>query len=391
MLENGIPRDQIIHLAYDDIASSYYNPYPGQLFNEPTEAGTPGTNVYDQTEIDYSGSQVNKTNFFNVLLGDDSNGPALKSDENSRVFVYFVDHGGAGVICTPGSSADWIYADELNTTLKQMKTNGMFKELVFYLETCESGSMFPNITEEDGIYALTASNATLSSWGAYCGSEAVVDGKNIGSCLGDLFSINWMQDTEGHDVAVETLSQQASTVTDLTTRSPVQQFGASSFLDEPIGDFQGVEGGILDWKNDWKNKIKHSAKNIYKSAVNQKKPSVDNVDSRDSDLHFWYQQTVLAKNDEARTDAEKGLHDELHSRGVYDSMFIQFDTNDNAPEIPQDYDCLRMMVGGVEDMCGKWTSYGLKYIRKLANMCDTYTADELSDAYAKIGQFCGSV
>ena len=47
MLENGIPRDQIIHLAYDDIASSYYNPYPGQLFNEPTEAGTPGVNVYD--------------------------------------------------------------------------------------------------------------------------------------------------------------------------------------------------------------------------------------------------------------------------------------------------------------------------------------------------------
>ena len=195
-----------------------------------------------------------------------------------------------------------------------MKTKGMFKELVFYLETCESGSMFPNITEEDGIYALTASNATLSSWGAYCGSEAVVDGKNIGSCLGDLFSINWMQDTEGHDPAVETLSQQASTVTDLTTRSPVQQFGASSFLDEPVGDFQGTEGGVLDWKD----KIVHHAKNTYKSAVSQKKPSVDNVDSRDSDLHFWYRQTVLANNDEDKTNAEKGLHDELHSRGVYD-------------------------------------------------------------------------
>ncbi len=121
MMENGIPRDQIIHLAYDDVANSRYNPFPGQLFNKPTDAGTPGVNVYDQSEIDYSGSAVNKQNFFNVLLGDDSNGPALKSDENSKVFVYFVDHGGAGLICTPQGSQDWIYADELDSTLQTMK------------------------------------------------------------------------------------------------------------------------------------------------------------------------------------------------------------------------------------------------------------------------------
>ena len=45
MLENGIPRDQIIHLAYDDIASHYFNPFPGQLFNRPSFG--PGRNVYD--------------------------------------------------------------------------------------------------------------------------------------------------------------------------------------------------------------------------------------------------------------------------------------------------------------------------------------------------------
>jgi len=97
-----------------------------------------------------------------VLLGDTSApGPVLKSNSDSKVFVYFVDHGGRGLICTPSaSSADWIYADELNSTLQQMKDKGMFKELVFYLETCESGSMFPNLTESENIYAMTASNAT---------------------------------------------------------------------------------------------------------------------------------------------------------------------------------------------------------------------------------------
>jgi len=161
MLANGIPRENIIHLAYDDIANNRENPFKGQLFNKPDVSG-PGVNVYDATEIDYSGKEVNKENFFKVLLGDTSApGPVLKSNSESKVFIYFVDHGGRGLICTPSSfSRDWIYADDLDSTLQQMKDNGMFKELTFYLETCESGSMFPNLTESENIYAMTASNAT---------------------------------------------------------------------------------------------------------------------------------------------------------------------------------------------------------------------------------------
>ena len=160
MLANGIPRENIIHLAYDDIANNRENPFKGQLFNKPDVSGA-GVNVYDATEIDYKGAEVNKTNFLKVLLGDTSaSGPVLKSNSESKVFIYFVDHGGAGLICTPLSSSDWIYADELDSTLQKMKDNGMFKELTFYLETCESGSMFPNLTASENIYAMTASNAT---------------------------------------------------------------------------------------------------------------------------------------------------------------------------------------------------------------------------------------
>ena len=50
-----------------------------------------------------------------------------------------------------------------------MKDKKMFKELTFYLEACESGSMFPGLMGDDKIYAMTASNASDSSWGAYCG------------------------------------------------------------------------------------------------------------------------------------------------------------------------------------------------------------------------------
>jgi len=385
MLDNGIPRDQIIHLAYDDIAQNRMNPFPGQLFNKPTPSGTPGVNVYDQSEIDYSGSAVNKENFLNVLKGIDTGaGPVLKSDENSRVFVYFVDHGGAGLICTPQGSSDWIYADELDSTLQYMKDNSMFKELVFYLETCESGSMFPNLNADENIYAMTASNATQSSWGAYCGSEAYVDGTNIGSCLGDLFSINWMEDTEANNIATESLQTQQDTVTKLTNRSPVCTFGNFDFLSEPIGDFQGTcENNATATE-----KIFSKFTNVVNSVVDKNDPSREHVSSRDHDLHFYYNRVMSHGTQEDYDNLAK----EIEHRQFIDSFVADVlpEENANAPETPQNFDCLRMMVGGVEEMCGDWTAYSLQYVRRLANICDTKSADEVSDIYVKIGQYCGS-
>ena len=385
MLDNGIPRDQIIHLAYDDVANSRYNPFPGQLFNKPTAAGVEGVNVYDQSEIDYSGKAVNKENFLNVLKGIDTGaGPVLKSDENSKVFVYFVDHGGAGLICTPNGSSDWIYADELDSTLQTMKDTNMFGELVFYLEACESGSMFPNLVADENIYALTASNATLSSWGAYCGSEATINGTSIGSCLGDLFSINWMEDTEANNVSTETLLTQQATVTKLTDRSPVCVFGNTSFLSEPIGDFQGTcENNATATE-----KIMGKFTNLYNKVADERVPSKDHVSSRDHDLHFYYNRVMSHGTEEDY----QNLQNEIDHRQFIDAFVAEVfpEENVNAPEIPQNFDCLRMMVGGVEEMCGDWSAYSLQYIRKLANVCDTKTADEVSDIYVKVGQYCGS-
>ena len=78
--------------------------------------------------------------------------------------------------------------------------------MVFYIEACESGSMFPNIKPDQKIYAVTASNATQISFAAYCSPDDSVEGVSIGTCLGDQFSINWMEDTQGHNLFVETLA-----------------------------------------------------------------------------------------------------------------------------------------------------------------------------------------
>ena len=71
VLKAGIKPEHIITLAMDDIANSEENPYPGQLFNKPTAEGTPGVDVYDGCQIDYSGKQVTPEIFTAVLTGDE--------------------------------------------------------------------------------------------------------------------------------------------------------------------------------------------------------------------------------------------------------------------------------------------------------------------------------
>ena len=65
MKKNGIPEENIIHLAYDDIANNPQNPFKGELYNKPD-----GHDVYAGCKIDYKGNAVNPTTFINVLKGD---------------------------------------------------------------------------------------------------------------------------------------------------------------------------------------------------------------------------------------------------------------------------------------------------------------------------------
>lgn len=110
------------------------------------------------------------------------------------------------------------------------------------------------------------------------------------------------------------------------------------------------------------------------------------VDSRDHDLHVLYNRVVSEGTPEAYAE----LENELEHRQFVDKLFAtHFEEVVNAPEIPQDFDCLRVMVGGVEDLCGPFSAYSLKYVRKLANLCDS-KPEEVTNTLVKIGEYCGA-
>ena len=90
---------------------------------------------------------------------------------------------------------------------------------------------------------LSNSNPSESSRGYYCSPDDVVQGKHIGSCLGDLFSINFLENTESINVDTVTLSAQFQVIQKLTTKSHVMQWGDLSFQDDFIGDYVSSKSG----------------------------------------------------------------------------------------------------------------------------------------------------
>lgn len=68
--------------------------------------------------------------------------------------------------------------------------------------------MFTSLVNNTKIYALSAANPSESSWGTYCSPDDVVQGKHIGSCLGDLFSVNFLENTESTDLFSISLIEQ---------------------------------------------------------------------------------------------------------------------------------------------------------------------------------------
>ena len=86
---------------------------------------------------------VTPKNFLKILRGENmtgtGSGKTLKSTKDDHVFVYFADHGAPGLIAFPDGE---LYARDLMETIKFMYTKQTYQQMVFYVEACESGSMF---------------------------------------------------------------------------------------------------------------------------------------------------------------------------------------------------------------------------------------------------------
>lgn len=226
--DHGIPSERIITMMYDDIAYNPANPTPGIVINAIN-----GTNVYPCATHDYTHHQVNLTNFQGIMLGDGTvtgQRKVFETGPEDDIFIYFADHGGPGVFCFPYQN---LYADDLNNLIIQMYENRRFRSMVIYMEACESGSMFngylrPNIS----VYAVTAANPDESSWGCCYDSYRQ-------AYLGDVFSINWMWNSDRIAMRNTTIQEEFQKVRAMTNTSTVCEYGNLNVSNRLVQAFQG--------------------------------------------------------------------------------------------------------------------------------------------------------
>jgi legumain len=368
--KNGIPDDHIIVMMYDDIANASENPKKGSMINEPN-----GPNVYPGTPKDYTGSDVTPQNFLKILKGEymGKDKKTLQTGPNDNVFIYFTDHGGPGIIAFPNYQL--LHVKDLIDTLKYMFDNHKYKQLVFYMEACESGSMFNNVLPNTWkIYAETASNPSKSSYACYYDST-------YQTYLADCYSINFLNHTDTHDISTTTLDQQFEDVHKQTTESPVCLYGDKSMGSEVIGKFQGTINALRKKSSvapvtmgPWDRVSSRDAKLIY---LQRKVADTNDMNTRNIYIKQLEKYQADMNKAEVQWSAFKGLL----------NLNEPNDSDDCYPKASINTVCMKEVAEMSNSIVGRFAEHSIKYSKYLNQACaQGRSIHEIENALRKISK-----
>jgi len=369
---HGVPDDKIIVMMYDDIAYNKENPTPGKIINHPN-----GTDVYHGVPKDYVCGSVRPDLFLQILRGEKINGnfgtgKTLLSGPNDNVFVYFTDHGAKGLVAF---GENLLKATELNKAIKDMYDAKKYNKMVFYVEACESGSMFKGLLPENlNVYATTASNATTSSFACYYD-------KARKTFLGDVYSIKWMEDSDKENIEKETLDHQYEMVKKETNTSTVCKFGDKSMGKLMVGEFQGPKETVQNRPPP--HPFPGPSAGCGKSAVSGPevpveilKKRMEDAEDADEAAEAKEMYNTLQKNREFMRSVVKTVVDSVTADdGLTDAVFT-----DNV-ELTK-YDCYYAAVDEFHDKCfnvGK-NDYALRMLNTFVNLCERGFDEEVIKA-----------
>jgi legumain len=344
---NGISDENIIVFMYDDIANNKENPKKGEIINHPD-----GKDVYKNVPKDYIGDNCNADNFLSVLKGKDMTGigseKTLRSTNKDKVFIYYADHGATGLVAMPYGG--YLYATDLIKTIQDMYDNSIFKEMVFYMEACESGSMFENLPTNLNVYVTTASNPTESSYACYYDSK-------LKTYLGDCYSVNWMENSDSSSLDKETLEEQYDEVKQLTTQSHVMQYGQLSIDNQTVSEFMDNQ----QQKTFTPSFIKVSERQM--------------MDTRNVDLKYLVASIYESENSKEFDFYLESLFTELKNRERMKILFEKIDKElkpyyKNSKRLKDTFDnCFKKSIVNVEEKYGKFTDYSLQFVKVFYNAC----------------------
>ncbi|KAL9230372.1 hypothetical protein vseg_005734 [Gypsophila vaccaria] len=382
----GLKDENIVVFMYDDIANNDENPKKGIIINNPK-----GGDVYKGVPKDYTGDSLTTKNLLAAILGDKKSikggsGKVVNSGPNDRIFIYYSDHGSPGVLTMPGD--DDLYAKDLINALKKKYAMKAYKSMVIYVEACEAGSIFEGILPNNmNIYVTTASNPDESSWATYCPGFEPSPPTGYDTCLGDLYSVAWMEDSDAHNLGSESLEEQYKVVMARTADdgddhgSHVMQYGTMNIDQEYLSMYMGMNSG--DSKNQT-HKKKGSGSGSG-SGHHHTPISSSAVEQHEADILYLRRKVMKAQGPIEKAKAQKNLDDALSQRKQVDFHFesigkaifgaenghqIIKTVRSSGQPIVDDWDCFKSMVETYKSYCGPLSTYGKKHMRAFANVCN---------------------
>ncbi|KAL9230371.1 hypothetical protein vseg_005733 [Gypsophila vaccaria] len=379
--KGGIMDENIVVFMYDDIANNDENPSPGTIINNPN-----GGDVYQGVPKDYTGDSVTKSNLIAAILGDTSSiqggsGKVVNSGPNDRIFIYYADHGGPGILSMP--SGDDLYANDFINALTQKYEMQAYNTMVIYVEACEAGSIFDGLLPDNmNIYVMTASNPNENSYATYCPGSDPSPPMDYNTCLGDLFSVSWMEDSDANDLGSESLEQQYQVVMEKTADdgeghgSHVMQYGTTDIDQAYLSMYMGTSSSA--------DSMSLTNKNEASGSDHPTSISSSSVEQHEADI-LYLRRKVLKAEGEIKAKAQKELDDALSHRKQVDFHFKSIGkalfgaenghqtiktVRSSGQPIVDDWDCFKSMVETYKSYCGPLSTYGKKHMRAFANVCN---------------------
>lgn len=242
-----------------------------------------------------------------------------------------------------------------------MHSNNKYKEMVFYIEACESGSMFNQhkLSTNINVFATTAANGAESSYAVYYD-------KKRGTYLGDVYSVKWLEDSDKANFNVETLKEQFDRVKQETNTSHVMEFGDLSMGNMVIGNFQGEVSSSASFAKAYESSSTADAVPspmvpmmiLYNSIKNAQ--TIEEKDMYRLKLQ-QLQETHSAIHDVVNSIVKNVVYSEHKQKHIL--------AKTATPTFNQ---CYKTVVTGFRNHCFDFNKYehALRHVYVFANLCD---------------------
>ena len=381
--KHGIPKQNVITFMYDDIAFNEENPNPGVIIN-----AIHGRDVYKGVVIDYKGRDVNPETFLDVLGGKSievGSRRTLESGPNDIVFVNFVDHGGPGFLSFPD---DHLHLTDLTQVLERMYIGRRYRQMLWYVEACHSGSMFSNLSPYKKIVAHTAAQPDENS-------HACVYDHDLNVYLSDCWSYNWMKNTEQIFPNLEqvTVGKQYEIVKKMTTQSHASIYGDLTYIyNEQISTFlghPGEESGTYQ-KRHIKHLSGHYQEPVWKAHWAYLPTATPDV-MMDHLVRKRARSTNLVDAVRLTNEIEHHIRTEQKVQKILEKIALQV-TRSKAKvrkfhrhhQTIEDPECHKDVLNAFFEWCYKMQThpYITKYLHRLTNLCNAYNVVEIRFAVA---------